>query len=123
MLELPPKLTAQRVHLTFHVSLIRAHTPNDNKRFLHHDVKSYYDFGAVDEHEWFVDEILAHHWVGQTHLEFQVHCTLGDIMWEPLTECKELEALDEYLELCGAKRPHDLLCKPNLPGRLHQSCD
>ena len=28
---------------------------------------------------------------------------LGDVTWEPLAECKELEALDEYLELRGVQ--------------------
>jgi len=84
----------------------------------HRDMKSYYDFGAVDEPEWFVNEILAHRWVGQAHLEFQVRWTLGNVTWEPLAECKELEALDEYLELRGAKWPCDLLHKPDLPGRV-----
>jgi len=32
-LEFPPELTARRVHPTFHVSLIQAHIPNDNKQF------------------------------------------------------------------------------------------
>ena len=31
-LELPPELTAQQVHPTFHVSLIQAHIPNDDER-------------------------------------------------------------------------------------------
>ena len=66
---------------------------------------------TTNEPEWFVDEILAHCWVGQADLEFQVHWTLGDVMWEPLASCKELMALDEYLELRGAKWPHDLPCK------------
>jgi len=123
MLELPPKLTTQQVHPTFHVSLIQAHIPNDDKQFPRHDVKSYYDFGAVDEPEWFINEILAHQWVDRAHLEFQVHWTLGNITWEPLIECKELEALDKYLELRRAKWPHNLPCKPDLPGRSHQSCD
>ena len=34
---------------------------------------------------------------------------LGDITWEPLSSCKDLEALDAYLELQGAKAPQDLL--------------
>ena len=55
--------------------------------------------------------------VDQAHLEFQVRWMLGDIMWEPLAECKELEALDEYLELRGVQRPRDLPCKPDPPGR------
>ena len=58
-LELPPELTARQVHPTFHMSLLRAHVPNDDVRFLHCDTKVCYDFGAADEPEWFVDEILA----------------------------------------------------------------
>ena len=69
-LELLPELTAWRVHPTFHMSLIRAHVPNDNKRFPCHDTAMCYDFGTTDEPEWFIDEILAHHWVDQAHLEF-----------------------------------------------------
>ena len=107
-LELPPELMARRVHPTFHVSLLRAHIPNNNMRFLRHDTKACYDFGAADEPEWFVDEILAHHWVDSMGLELQVHWTLGDVMWEPLALCKELAALDKYLELHGVKRPRDL---------------
>lgn len=52
--------------------------------------------------------------MGQADLEFQVHWTLGDVTWEPLARlasCKELAALDEYLELYGAKQPHNLLYK------------
>jgi hypothetical protein len=30
-LELPPELLAQRIHPTFHESLIKAHVPNDNE--------------------------------------------------------------------------------------------
>ena len=59
-LDLPLELTAQRVHPMFHVSLIRAHIPNDDGRFLCRDAKSYYNFGSADEPEWFVDEILGH---------------------------------------------------------------
>ena len=102
-LELLPELTAGQVHPTFHASLLRAHVPNNDARFLCHDTKSYYDFGAADEPEWFVNEILAHHWVDSTGLELQVHWTLGDMTWEPLASCKELAALDKYLELCGVK--------------------
>ena len=107
-LELLLELAARRVHPTFHVSLIRAHMPNDNMKFPCRDTKSFYDFGATDEPKWFVDEILAHHWVDQAGLEFQVHWTLGDVTWEPLASCKELAALDEYLELRGDRRPHNL---------------
>src|SRR6266481_5796496 len=107
-LDLLPELVTRRIHPTFHVSLIRAHMSNDDGRFLCCDTKSCYDFGSTDEPEWFVNEILAHRWVSQNRLEFQVRWTLGDVTWEPLTSCKELEVLDEYLELRGAKRPRDL---------------
>ena len=83
-MELPSKLTTRQVYPTFHVSLIRAHIPNDDERFPHRDAKSYYDFRAVDEPKWFVNEILA-------HLEFQVCWMLGDIMWEPLTDARSLK--------------------------------
>jgi len=116
-LELPPELVNWRIHPTFHVSLIWAHVPNDDGRFPRHDTKSYYDFGSTDEPEWFVDEILAHHWISPNTLEFQIHWTLRDVMWEPLAECKELEALDEYLELHGVSQPCDL------PRKSHSSCD
>ena len=33
---------------------------------------------------------------------------LGDVTWEPLSSCKDLEALDAYLELQGAKAPWEL---------------
>ncbi len=107
-LDLLPELAARRIHPTFHISLIRAHVSNDNGRFPCRDTKSCYDFGSTDEPEWFVDEILAHRWVSQNRLEFQVRWTLGDVTWEPLASCEELEVLDEYLELRGAKQPRDL---------------
>src|SRR5262245_33888338 len=34
-------------------------------------------------------------------LEFLVRWNLGDTTWEPYEGCKELEALDKYLELQG----------------------
>ena len=107
-IELPPELTARWVHPTFHASLLRAHVPNDDARFPRCDMKAYYDSGATDKLEWFVDEILAHRWVDTMGLELQVHWTLGDVTWEPLASCKELAALDEYLELRGVNQPHDL---------------
>ena len=36
-LELPPELTAWWVHPTFHVSLVRAHVPNNDERFPRRD--------------------------------------------------------------------------------------
>ena len=107
-LELPPELTARWVHPTFHMSPLRAHVPNDDARFPRRDTKAYYSFRTANEPEWFIDKILAHRWVDPMSLKLQVHWTLGDMTWEPLAPCKELAALDKYLDLCGVKRPRDL---------------
>ena len=37
--------------------------------------------------------------------QLQVKWMVGDITWELLSSCKDLEALDAYLELQGAKAP------------------
>jgi hypothetical protein len=107
-LELPPELTKRRITPTFHSSLIRPHVANNDELFPRRDVHAHYDFGENDEPEWFVDEIIAHQWKGNNDLELQVKWTLGDVTWEPLASCKELEALDAYLELRGVKRTRDL---------------
>ena len=76
--------------------------------FLKRDTKVFYDFGNNEDQEWLVEEILAHKWTNN-NLKFQVKWTLGDVTWEPLSSCKDLDALDVYLELRGAKAPQDLL--------------
>ena len=48
--------------------------------------------------------ILAHKWTNND-LELQVEGMARDVTWEPLGSCKDLEALDVYLELQGAKAP------------------
>ena len=58
----------------------------------------YYDFGNDEDQEWLIKEILAHKWANND-LELQVKWTVGDITWELLSSCKDLEALDIYLEL------------------------
>ena len=42
------------------------------------------------------------------NLELQVKWMLGDITWEPIDSCKNLQALDSYLELRGVTHPQDL---------------
>ena len=62
------------------------------------DTKVYYDFGNDKDQEWLVEEILAHKW-NHNDLELQVKWLVGDVTWELLSSCKDLEALDIYLEL------------------------
>src|ERR1700683_769714 len=49
---------------------------------------------------WLVDEILAHQWTKNKVLVL-VQWNLGDTTWELYSKCKDLAALDRYLELLG----------------------
>ena len=106
-LELPPELKDRRISPTFHTNLVWPYVKNNDILFPQREAKSYYDFGNNDKQEWFVDEILAHKWTNND-LELQVKSTLGDVTWEPINSCKNLEALDSYLELRGVTHPRDL---------------
>lgn len=101
-LDLPESLRKRRIHARFHANLLRRHEPNDDIRFPHRDVKSYYDFGDDEKEEWLVDEITGHRWDGGK-IEFEVRWNLGDSTWEPYDHVRKLVALDEYLALQGAK--------------------
>ena len=79
---------------------------NSDVLFPKQEAKAYYNFSNNDEQEWFVKEILAHKWTNND-LEIQVKWTLGDVTWEPISSCKDLEALDKYLELQGVKHASD----------------
>ena len=64
------------------------------------EVRAYYDFGDAEDNEWLVDDILAHQWKGNK-VSFLVQWNLGDTTWESYSQCKDLAALDRYLELLG----------------------
>lgn len=106
-LELPEELSCQRVHNRFHVGLLRPHHANNNALFPNRRLPDPYDFSAPDNSEWYVEEIMAHHWKGHA-LELQVKWSVGESTWEPLAVCNELAALDSYLALLGAKDWVDL---------------
>ena len=106
-IELPEEFKNRRISPTFHTSLVRPYIENNDALFPKRETKVYYDFGNNEDQEWFVDEILAHKWT-KNDLEFQIKWTLGDVTWEPLDSCKNLEALDRYLELRGVATPRDL---------------
>jgi hypothetical protein len=99
-LELPLELKKRRIVPTFHESKITPFYKNDDRAFPKRDAQIYYDFGDAEDNEWLVDAILTHRWVGNK-VEFLVQWNLGDTTWESYMECKELEALDRYLELQG----------------------
>ena len=90
------------------MGLVQKFVTNNNELFPKRDMKSFYNFGQDDEQEWLVEEIISHRWSNSKELELEVRCTLGDTTWEPLASCKDLEALDLYLELWGIAHPRDL---------------
>ena len=107
-LELPQEFKDRKINPTSHTNLVQPYIKNNDILFPKRDTKVYYDFGNDKDQEWLIKEILAHKWTNND-LEIQVKWTAGDITWEPLGSCKDLEALDMYLELRGAKAPQDLL--------------
>ena len=99
-LDLPPELQACRIHPTFHVSRLRTYTKNDNSTFPKREVCAYYNFGDAEDNEWLVGDILTHYWE-ENKVSFLLQWNLRDTTWEPYSTCKELTALDQYLELLG----------------------
>jgi len=106
-LELSTALRERHIHPKFHVSLLRPYNASNDALFPNQMQPEPYNFGALDNQEWFVDEILGHHWDGRD-LNLEVRWSLGDTTWEPLANCKDLAALNRYLELQGVKRPAQL---------------
>ena len=107
MLELPQEFKDRKINPTFHTNLVQPYIKNNDILFPKRDTNVYYDFGNNEDQEWLVEEILAHKWTNND-LELQVKWMVGDVTWELLSSCKDLEALDVYLELQGAKAPQDL---------------
>ena len=107
-LELPTALQECRIHPKFHVSLLWPYNTSNNALFPNRMQSKPYNFGALDDQEWFIDKILGHRWDGRD-LNLEVRWSLGDTTWEPLANCKDLAALDRYLELQGVKCPAQLM--------------
>jgi hypothetical protein len=59
-LELPAALQSCRIHPKFHISLLRPFYPNNDALFPNRVQPEPYDFGAPDDHEWFVDDLIGH---------------------------------------------------------------
>jgi hypothetical protein len=106
-LELPPELAKRQVHPKYHVSLLRPHHPNDDVLFPNRRKAEPYNFGAPEDAEWYIDEIVRQQQKGRS-VEFLVKWNLGDSTWEPLGNCNEPVALDNYLTLMNVKRWQDL---------------
>src|SRR6202040_1203652 len=96
-LDLPDELKAQRIHPSFHATRLCLYNKNDDVLFPKREVRAFYDFGDAEDDEWLVDKILAHQWEGN-NVSFLVQWNLGDTTWEQYSACKDLAALDRYLE-------------------------
>ena len=103
-IKLPQELVNRHIHPVFHVSRLKPHVPNDDEQFPHREVQTFYDFGDDPETEWVVNEIIDHQW-RRNQLELRVRWSLGDLTWEPSRNCKQLVALDNYLDLQGSSDP------------------
>jgi hypothetical protein len=86
--------------------VLKSYVENDIKRFLKCETRVQYDIGNNPDQEWAVHSIEDHKW--SPGLTFRVRWELGDATWELLNAVKDLEALDQYLELEGVTRPSDL---------------
>jgi hypothetical protein len=106
-LTLPDELLKHRIHPTFHTKLLRPTILNDNERFPNREATFFYDFGDDPEREWLVDSIVDHKFTNNS-IQFDVLWHTGETTREPLLHCKDLLALDTYLELYGVTRWRDL---------------
>jgi hypothetical protein len=92
----------------FHAKLLKPAVPNDDARFPNREATFFYDFGDEPEREWLVDSLVNHKFTGNS-IQFNVLWETGETTWEPLVHCKDLMALDRYLELHGVEHWQDLL--------------
>ena len=102
-LKLPPDLAKRQVHDVFHENVLKPFMPNNDQLFPKREALMHYEFGNDPEQEWIVRAIEDHKW--SPNLLFKVRWEYGDATWEPLDVVKELEALDQYLELEGVTEP------------------
>jgi len=113
-IELPPHLKQRGVHNVFHVALLRAHVPNDDRLFLGR-LFTQLNAGNDNDPEWAVNKILSHSGSSQDAV-FEVLWKAGDITWLPYFQIEHLNALNEYLDLQGVEDINTLPAgKGNLP--------
>jgi hypothetical protein len=58
-----------------------------------------------------VTDLIGHKWEGNK-ISFLVQWETGECTWEPYVHCKDLEALDRYLDLQGVRSWRALPKKP-----------
>ena len=111
MLELPAELVACHIHPKFHASKLCVHHLNNDTIFPGREINTFFDFGQPDDQEWQVTKLVGHKWEGNK-ISFLIQWNTGECTWEPYANCKDLEALDHYLDLQGVQNWHSLTRKP-----------
>jgi hypothetical protein len=96
-IDLPANMKQRGIHDVFHVSLLRIHVPNDDRRFPGRLDCQLGIAGDSKTNEWAVDRIFSHHGRCSKAL-FEVLWKSGDKSWMPYNQAKKLQALVEYLE-------------------------
>lgn len=114
-LELPVHLKRRGVHDVFHASLLRLHSPNDDRLFPGR-MDSQLGEGPDTEDEWAVTVIRSHAESGENTI-FEIQWRSGDITWMPYYQIKHLQALDAYLELLGVDNVSKLPAGKGKPPR------
>ena len=97
-LELPDEMKSRHIRNRFHADRLWPYLKNDESLFPGREAKYFYDYGTPEDEEWYVDAIVGHAWQGR-RIKFNVQWSLGDTTWEPYEHCKDLAALDDYLDL------------------------
>lgn len=98
-IDLPDNLKSRGVHDVFHLSLLRIHIANNDRKFPGRRDNQIPEFGGSGR-EWAVDKITCHRG-SHSNAEFEVQWTAGDRSWLPYDEVAHLKALTDYFEAIG----------------------
>lgn len=93
------RLKKREVHDVFHSSLLRIHSPNDDRLFPGW-MDTQLGEGPDAEDEWAVDLIRLHAGSGEESI-FEIVWKTGDVTWMPKYQIQHLQAFKTYLETLG----------------------
>jgi len=80
----PPMLSLKShyIHNQFHMDQLQPCLENDEILFLGQEVRFLYDYGVLEDKEWYIDVIVGHAWQGRK-IWFNVQWLLGEMTWKP----------------------------------------
>uniref|UniRef100_A0A0W0F7U9 Putative polyprotein n=1 Tax=Moniliophthora roreri TaxID=221103 RepID=A0A0W0F7U9_MONRR len=98
-IDLPSEYLQKGVHPMFHSSLLRAHVPNDDRRFPGR-LPSQLGETPEAEGQWKIEKVISHTG-NRDSANFKVRWSSGDKTWLSYSELNELPCLNEYFDLLG----------------------